>query len=164
MPEQAQQLLKEHGLRKTLGRQQVLIFFRERDTAVSHGDLSKTFPSMDRAALYRILQDFEEKGIIHKVPDDEVSVKYAYCGHSCTASAHQDQHLHFKCDDCHQTYCLPEQETPQVHLPNGFVAHSMEVLVHGLCKACAWCIARSNLYKRLKAVNPGIHWAPGFSF
>ncbi len=137
MPEKAKELLKEHGLRKTFGRQQVLIYFRERSTAVSHGDLCKVFPEMDRAALYRIIQDFEEKGIVHKVPDDEVSVKYAFCASSCTAEEHHDHHLHFKCDACQETYCLPEQETPKIYLPEGFRANSTEVLVHGFCKACA---------------------------
>ncbi len=138
MPSKAQAELKERGLRKTWGRQQVLIYIRERKTAVSHGELNKAFDQkLDRASLYRILQDFEEKGLVHKVPDDEVSVKYAYCGGSCSANHHHDQHLHFKCDQCQKTYCLEELSLPALKLPQGFSPRSTEVLVHGTCKACA---------------------------
>ena len=138
MPDKALQELKAHGLRKTWGRQQVLIYFRERKTAVSHGEISKAFAQdIDRASLYRILHDFEQKGLIHKVPDDEVSVKYAYCGSHCSTKSHSDQHLHFKCDNCHETFCLEEQKLPTLQLPPGFLMQSTEVLVHGTCRACA---------------------------
>lgn len=132
------ELLREHGLRRTLGRVQVLDFFLAQKIAISHSDLSKNFDGqLDRASLYRTLQDFESHGIIHKVPDDEVSVKYAICHGPCSEDAHHDSHLHFKCYDCKQTYCLDSASLPSFEIPSGFKAQSAEVLIHGQCKACA---------------------------
>lgn len=131
-------LLRKHGLRKTLGRVQVLDYIIACKTAISHSDLSQAFEgTMDRASLYRTLQDFEQHGLIHKVPDDQVSVKYASCKGSCSAEVHHDAHLHFKCDDCEKTYCLEGNSVPALKLPEGFVAHHAEVLIHGLCQHCA---------------------------
>lgn len=131
-------LLREHGLRRTLGRVQVLDFFLNQPIAISHSELSKNFEGqLDRASLYRTLLDFESHGIIHKVPDDEVSVKFAICQSSCSESAHHDSHLHFKCLDCKQTYCLDSSALPQFETPSGFKAQHAEVLIHGQCKACA---------------------------
>ncbi len=131
-------ILKNHGLRKTLGRVQVLDFIIQRESALSHSDLSQAFEGqMDRASLYRTLQDFEQHGLVHKVPDDEVSVKYAYCRANCDSHAHHDTHLHFKCEACLQTFCLEEQAFPKIAVPAGFKVNSTEVLIHGTCKQCA---------------------------
>lgn len=138
MMQEVESLLKNHGLRKTLGRLQVLDYFRSRPKALSHSELSKAFEgTLDRASLYRMIQDFESHGLIHKVPDDEVSTKYALCHASCSEHAHFDSHAHFKCKSCKETTCLDNAETPSIKLPTGFKAESSELLIHGLCKACA---------------------------
>lgn len=138
MTDHTEDILRNHGLRKTIGRVQVLDYIIQRQSALSHSDLSQAFEGkMDRASLYRTLQDFEQNGLIHKVPDDQVSVKYAYCKGQCDSHNHHDAHLHFKCDQCSETFCLEEQSVPKWQLPKGFIGQSTEVLVHGVCKHCA---------------------------
>ncbi|QNR25887.1 MULTISPECIES: Fur family transcriptional regulator [Croceimicrobium] len=138
MTDTAEEILRSHGLRRTLGRIQVLHFVMQQKAAVSHSELSQAFEGkLDRASLYRTLQDFEQQGLIHKVPDDVVSVKYAYCHGSCSPEHHHDSHLHFKCHNCDQTYCLEENTLPKIAVPEGFIPESTEVLIHGICRACA---------------------------
>ncbi len=138
MAQSPEEILRQHNLRKTLGRLKVLGFFMENDVALSHGDLSKAFDGkLDRASLYRTLQDFETNGLVHKVPDDEVSVKYAICQSSCSQHEHQDAHMHFKCQNCKKTTCLESTTIPEIQIPSGFQINKAEVLVYGVCKACA---------------------------
>lgn len=131
-------ILHQHQLKKTLGRELVLDYFQSRTNAVSHGELTDSLGDrINRASLYRILRDFEQSGIIHKVPDDEVSVKYAYCQNGCTAHAHSDNHVHFKCENCGETHCLEEVKVPPLNLPGAVQVQQTSVLVNGLCAACA---------------------------
>lgn len=121
-----------------MGRVQILEHLIQNKTALSHSDLSRAFEGrLDRASIYRILQDFEHHGLVHKVPDNEVSVKYAVCSHDCNQESHHDSHLHFKCDECEKTICLEDQALPSFGLPQGFQANYTEVLIHGTCQACA---------------------------
>lgn len=133
-----EEILHQHKLKKTLGRELVLDFFQKRTQAISHGELVDEIGSkINRASLYRILQDFEHGGLIHKVPDDEVSVKYAYCHNGCNEHAHSDNHVHFKCENCGETRCLEEVEVPQFKLPASLKVQQTSVLLNGLCEACA---------------------------
>lgn len=137
-PFSAEDVLKSHGLRKTLGRLKVLEFFNGQQKAISHSELSKHFEGqLDRSSLFRTLQDFESHGLVHKVPDDVVSTKFALCNGSCDEGVHYDSHLHFKCDHCLETYCLDGAQLPKLNIPSGFKPQRAEVLVHGICRACA---------------------------
>lgn len=135
---ETEEILRAHGLRKTNSRMAVLDFLRHERSAVSHGELSQRFePGLDRVTLYRTLQSFEQKGLIHKVPDDEVSVKYAYCGdEACNHEQHYDNHVHFKCRRCHETRCLHEVSLPHFAIPAGWQREQTEVLISGLCPHC----------------------------
>lgn len=131
-------LLKTHGLRKTAGRVAVLQSLAHEAKALSHGELQQKLQNeVDRVTLYRILEIMEEKGILHKIPDDEVSVKYALCEHDHdVAHQHSDNHAHFKCTSCGDTLCLEEAEIPSVKTPQGFLIESKFLLLNGTCANC----------------------------
>jgi len=135
---QPESILKNHNLRKTGGRLSVLQCFLKYGKALSHGEVQELVEEkMDRVTLYRILQSFEEKGLVHKVPDDQVSVKYALCDHTHQHHhAHSDNHAHFKCSSCGDTVCLEESAIPAVHVPQGFKVHGSFLLLEGLCDEC----------------------------
>jgi Fur family ferric uptake transcriptional regulator len=137
MSETLTEYLHQHGLRKTLGRELVLATFINHARALSHGELNTLLSDqLNRATLYRVLQDFEQGGIVHKVPDDEVSVKYALCAGNCQAHRHLDNHVHFKCESCHETQCLAETSLPKVKLPAGFTTNNADLLLTGVCAQC----------------------------
>ncbi len=130
-------LLKEHNLRTTSCREEVLDFFLEKDAALSHSDLeSRLTPSFDRVTLYRTLKTFLDAGLIHKVLDDEGGAKYALCKSHCTDHQHQDNHVHFKCTNCGTTSCLDHVTIPSVHLPSGYQGTDVYLLVQGICRVC----------------------------
>jgi Fur family transcriptional regulator, ferric uptake regulator len=134
---QSQSVLKVFRLRATPTREDVLNLFLTRLHALSHADIEKGVEEQyDRVTVYRTLKTFLDKGLIHKVLDDAGSLKYALCREACSSSKHHHDHVHFKCNKCGQTSCL-EIEIPSVRLPKGFTAEAFNVLIQGICKACA---------------------------
>ena len=56
--------------------------------------------------------------------------------HSHDKEHDDDQHPHFFCEVCQQTYCLDYAEVPEVRLPEGFEAHSKNLMLKGICPHC----------------------------
>jgi Fur family transcriptional regulator, ferric uptake regulator len=130
-------LLKDFRLRTTQTRQEILHLFLKRDYALSHGDIEKEIDnSLDRVTVYRTLKTFLDKGLIHKVLDDEGSLKYALCNEACSVAGHHHNHVHFKCTKCGQTNCLTNVEIPAVKLPKGYKPKEINLLIQGVCEAC----------------------------
>jgi Fur family transcriptional regulator, ferric uptake regulator len=129
-------VLKDFKLRSTATRQDVLRIFLSVDHALSHSDIEKEISDQyDRVTVYRTLKTFLDKGLIHKVLDDEGLLKYALCKEACTAARHRHDHVHFKCNNCGQTSCL-EVQIPSVKLPRGFNAKTLNLLIQGICNNC----------------------------
>lgn len=131
-------ILKHHKLRRTNGRVAVLEKFSGNNKAFSHSELLQSLASkIDRVTLYRILDQFEKQGILHKIPDDEVSVKYALCDHKHEVGhKHSDDHAHFKCNECGETYCLEESDIPAFKAPQGFKVTEQFLILGGVCAQC----------------------------
>jgi Fur family ferric uptake transcriptional regulator len=130
-------ILRKNQLSVTGSRKKILELFQHSDGALAHADIEKqTHEEFDRVTIYRTLQTFVEKGIIHPIPTADNSVRYALCKEECSEGHHHDDHVHFICDDCGTTYCLEHVAIPEVHLPDGFVLKQTEVLVSGKCNRC----------------------------
>jgi Fur family transcriptional regulator, ferric uptake regulator len=131
------QLLKDFRLRTTVNRQTILLLFLQKDHALSHGDIEKEIDNaLDRVTVYRTLKTFLDKGLIHKVLDDEGTLKYALCTPTCTSKGHHHDHVHFKCIICGQTNCL-DIEVPGIKLPKGYKAKEVNLLIQGTCENCS---------------------------
>jgi len=130
-------LLKTYRLRSTPNRQEILHLFLEKDYALSHNDIEKAIENaLDRVTVYRTLKTFLDKGLIHKVLDDEGSLKYALCNDACTSAEHHHDHVHFKCTKCGQTNCL-NIEVPPIKLPKGYKPNEINLLIQGICQLCS---------------------------
>lgn len=130
------QILKDFKLRSTPHRIAILHAFLHRNYALSHGDIEREIPeNLDRVTVYRTLKTFLDKGLIHKVLDDEGSLKYALCKEACTIANHQHNHVHFKCTKCGQTNCL-NIEIPSIKLPKGYRSKEVNLLIQGVCENC----------------------------
>jgi Fur family ferric uptake transcriptional regulator len=130
-------LLRNFKLRSTPNRQEILDLFLQRNYALSQGDIEKEIDNhLDRVTVYRTLKTFLDRGLIHKVLDDEGSLKYALCNEDCHAPVHHHDHVHFKCLRCGQTNCL-DIGVPPVKLPKGYRAHETNVLIQGICERCS---------------------------
>ena len=129
--------LKKNNLSVTGSRKRILQLFLEDKSALAHGDIEKRAgEKFDRVTVYRTLQTFVEKGIIHTIPTADNSIRYALCKDQCSEGHHHDHHVHFICSRCNKTYCLDDVVTPEVKLPRGYAASHVEVVVEGVCKDC----------------------------
>jgi Fur family ferric uptake transcriptional regulator len=130
-------ILKKNHMSITDSRVQILDLFYSQDGALAHADIEKkTGDGIDRVTIYRTLQTFEEKGIIHTIPTADNSVKYALCKEQCAEGHHHDNHVHFICDDCGKTICLDDVLVPEVKLPKDFEPHQSNMVVNGICGDC----------------------------
>ena len=129
-------ILRKHHLRNTPGRTAILQMF-EGNIALSESDIENRIPiPCDRVTIYRSLKTFLEKGIIHKVLDNEGVSKYALCSSNCQEGDHNHEHVHFKCGRCGETVCIENVSLPTLHLPQGFQVNETNILVQGTCDKC----------------------------
>jgi Fur family transcriptional regulator, ferric uptake regulator len=137
MPNTVVDILKANNLSITDSRKSILELFKLSKGALAHADIEKkSSAQFDRVTIYRTLQTFVDKGIIHTIPTADNSVLYALCKDDCSAGDHHDNHVHFICDSCDTTYCLDHVTIPSVNLPKGFKSKQTDVVVSGVCKNC----------------------------
>lgn len=130
-------LLHSRQLSATESRRKILALFLHSTDALTHGDIEKEVGERyDRVTIYRTLQTFAEKGIIHSIPTADNSIKYALCK-ECEEGHHHDDHVHFICSTCHKTICLDDVVSPRIDLPAGYVAETVQVVINGVCKECS---------------------------
>lgn len=135
--EEIDDILKRSQLSVTESRKQILTLFFDATSALAHNDIEKlTGNDFDRVTIYRTLQTFVEKGIIHSIPAIDNSVRYALCRHECSDGQHQDKHVHFFCDSCTNMFCMDELTIPEMQLQKGFVAKQTNMLISGICRSC----------------------------
>lgn len=128
--------LKNKQVNPTAMRLLVLDFLTKQTAAISLNDLEKGMAPSDRITLYRTLKTFEEKGLVHSIEDGTGATKYALCEQDCDGENHHDLHVHFYCNTCKETFCLPNTRIPEMSLPNGFKQQEMNLIVKGICQHC----------------------------
>lgn len=132
-----QDILKRNGLSVTEGRKKILDLFLATGGALAHADIERnTEAAFDRVTVYRTLQTFVEKGIIHQIPTTDNSVLYALCKQNCEEGHHHDDHVHFICSKCDKTICLDDVTVPSVKLPKNFTPIQSAMIVSGICSDC----------------------------
>lgn len=131
-----EKLLRKHKLRVTDMRKEVLNIFLAKNEAQSQHDIELLLSEFDRITLYRTLKSFQEKGLIHKALDSTDVVKYALCSEDCSEHDHNDEHVHFHCESCGNTFCVEEVEIPMISMPSGYSISSTNVVLNGTCRRC----------------------------
>lgn len=135
--QKTKELLQQYALRKTSCRLDVLALLLNNKSALAHSDIEKLLgDKYDRVTLYRTLHSFEEKGLAHSINDVSGAVKYALCQEACSHQQHHDNHMHFNCTTCGQTFCLNEVHIPSLDLPSGYKVHSLHFSAQGVCRTC----------------------------
>src|SRR6187200_537337 len=119
-------ILRRNQLSVTASREKILDLFLTNTRALAHADIeSKAGEKFDRVTVYRTLQTFVEKGIIHAIPTPDNTVRYALCK-DCEEGHHHDDHVHFVCTNCHKTICLDDIVSPGIELPDGYEAQNVQ--------------------------------------
>lgn len=130
-------LLEEHNIKPTANR---LIVLRTLDGAgrpMSLTELENKILTIDKSGIFRTLLLFREQHLVHVIEDGGDGVRYELC-HSHDDDVDDDLHVHFYCEQCHQTYCLDHIPVPGIDLPEGFIMSSVNYMVKGICPHCAY--------------------------
>ena len=98
--------------------------------------LEAAMPNMDKSSIFRVLTLFLEHDVVHAFEDGRGLLNYELCAND-GACHHNDGHIHFYCETCHQSFCLDDIHVPQFSLPSGFVARSMSFVIKGQCEKCS---------------------------
>tara|TARA_B110000046_G_C12880411_1_gene349880 strand:- start:151 stop:555 length:405 start_codon:yes stop_codon:yes gene_type:complete len=132
-----EELFKEKGLRVTTFRANVYHIFEQYSLAISAGLIEEELKSFDRITLYRTLKIFKEKGIIHEILFPNEEKKLALCKEAGKKNEdlHRHEHIHFRCNQCEETYCVDLPNHPELDL-KGFQIDQLEIQAVGTCKSC----------------------------
>lgn len=138
MSEAVDIILRKSQLSVTGSRKKILeLFIGSQGDALAHADIEKRAgEKFDRVTIYRTLQTFVDKGIIHSIPTADNSVRYALCKERCADGHHHDNHVHFVCNACERTICMENVTVPDVKLPQEFAPIYSQMVVTGICKEC----------------------------
>ena len=130
-----EQKLSDHDIKPTAVRINVLNVLMNSKTALSAKELENRLELIDKVTLYRTLKAFEDKKIIHSIQDGTNELKYAACEEGCEC-APKDQHVHFRCKKCNETFCFTEARIPSVSIPINFTPSSVAMVFQGICSNC----------------------------
>ncbi len=119
--------------RKTKSKEDVLKTLKSNGTAMSHDMIETKIEDYNRATIYRILNRFQEDGIVHRIVGIDGKQYFAICT-NCEQKNHSHNHLHFQCTNCKRVECLKEE--PRIDLPKNYVMHDFNGLISGLCGNC----------------------------
>lgn len=130
-------LLREKNLRVTPFRLNVLEIFQNHPNAISIEQIEEDLDEFDRITLYRTIKSFIEKGLIHEIVMPGDNKKMALCKDNCGDEhhGHNHQHLHFKCDECDEVFCLELDQLPKISYPK-FKIKQLEIQGSGICVNC----------------------------
>ena len=121
--------------RNTPTKQAVLDLFDKCSTALNQEQIeAQLHGKMDRATIYRILNNFCVDGMMHKIIGDDGINYFAMCKTCCEEKAHHHDHFHFRCTKCNQLVCL-DQEI-KINLPEGFSMKDCNCVITGVCHNC----------------------------
>jgi Fur family ferric uptake transcriptional regulator len=119
--------------RKTASKERVLSLLRAKKFAMSHESIADEIEDINRATIYRILNQFCEDGLAHKVIVENGKQFFALC-RNCGTEDHHHNHLHFQCKKCNQVECFKSEVN--ISLPEGYRVENFNGLVSGLCNNC----------------------------
>lgn len=128
-------LLQVHGIKPTANRILVAKALASSIQPQSLAELERRIISIDKSNIFRALVLFREQHLVHAIEGSSDGTKYELC-YSHDHEHDDDQHPHFYCEKCQQTYCLNDAELPEILLPQGFEAHSANLMIKGLCPHC----------------------------
>ncbi len=130
------ELLERHGIKPTANRIMIVRALAGEESPKTMKELEDTLVLIDKSNIFRALTIFRERRLVHTIEDGNGGTRYELCM-SHNKSEDDDGHVHFFCERCGRTFCLSSTPLPPVLLPPGYVRHSANFLVKGLCPQCA---------------------------
>ncbi len=136
--DQSISLLKKNGLRRTPVRLGVIDLLSKTDRPMSVPQIVGKLRGVDTVTVYRTLNTFVRKGLVHRVRGEDRSWRYAT---SSADAPKEHRHPHFVCDQCGKVECLQDSVIPAgfvgaLGVARGYAVTYPEVVLHGTCPRC----------------------------
>ena len=137
--DQVTRLLKRSKLRRTPVRAGVLEILAKASRALGAVEiLEKLPPHTDAVTVYRTLNTFTGKRVLHRIRGEDRVWRYALDDPQTTTT---HQHPHFVCETCGKVECLKDAEIPagfvrSLGVQSGYRVSFPEVVLHGICPRC----------------------------
>ncbi|WP_291870947.1 transcriptional repressor [Maribacter sp.] len=112
----------------------VLSTFLKYKEAFSLKNMEDALFFTEKSTIFRTLQLFESKGIVHTIIASDGIKSYALCSISCIREAHKHSHAHLKCKRCLKIYCIPVN-SKNLHLKD-YKFDDIQIFINGICKVC----------------------------
>lgn len=135
----ADAILREAGLRRTPVRIAVLEMLTKAAGPVGVPDMLAKLPrDTDAVTVYRTLNTFTTKKLVHRIQAEDRSWRYAL-GSSQARKMHR--HPHFVCEICQKVECLATATIPaglsrSMGVAANYIVSYSEVVLHGRCPRC----------------------------
>ncbi len=129
-------LMEHHGVRPTANRILIAGALSRAGRPMSMGELEDALETVDKSVISRTLSLFREQHLVHVIEDGGDGVRYELC-HSHHDDHDDDTHVHFHCESCGRTFCLEDIPVPEVAVPDGFKASSVNYMIKGICPDCS---------------------------
>lgn len=124
------------GVQSTVNRVLIYRTLYESVKALSLTELEVLLDPMSKSSISRVLALFTEQDVVHSFEDGRGVVHYELCTDEGIC-VHDDAHVHFYCEQCHQSFCLTDIPIPPVDIPAGYVQQGVSFVIKGLCPNCA---------------------------
>lgn len=126
---------EQKGVHMTANRTLVLRALRDATHPMSLNELETTLYPMDKSSISRVLTLFRAHDIVHAFEDGRGVCNYELCT-SDGVCLGEDEHIHFYCERCQQSYCMDMLEVPPLRLPQGYSVHAISFVIKGICPHC----------------------------
>lgn len=128
-------LLQESGITPTPVRILVFKSLKESTAPMSLSDLEIKLETVDKSTISRTLNKLRDHQLVHSFNDGSGAMKYELCK-TPFEKFKSDLHVHFYCEKCNKTTCLPSIKIPEVNLPKGYTSHGINYVITGVCAEC----------------------------
>ena len=128
--------MERKGIKPTANRILVYHALSESSKPLSLSDLEEVLVIMDKSSIFRVLTLFQEHDAVHTFSDGRGIMHYELCN-SHGACNHSDGHVHFYCETCQRSFCLPQTHLPDISIPEGYTQHSLSFVIKGECADCS---------------------------
>lgn len=129
-------ILKNNGIRVTASRILIMKAMLSFENTFDLIELETVLETVDRSTIFRTIQLFEDKHLLHSIQDGTDKLKHCMCFNS-QADFQVHHHAHFHCIRCGVTICLDESLIEFPKIPPHYAVQSANVLLTGLCAKCS---------------------------
>ena len=135
-------MLKQINLRRTPVRLGVLNVLAAAPQPLGVQQVLEKLPEhTDTVTVYRTLNTFTTKGVVHRVRGEDRTWRYALSPADGGGDEGPHAHPHFVCDTCGTVECLEQSQIPttlvrSLKVADRYEVRYPEVVLHGLCPRC----------------------------